>query len=89
MLGIPPRTLARRKSAGRFSSDESERIIRLGRVFDLAVDLFEGDTAAAVNWLKTPKRALAGNTPLSYARTDIGGREVERLIGQLEYGVFV
>ncbi len=56
---------------------------------DLAVALFEGDAAAAVNWLNTPKKALAGNTPFSYTRTEIGGREVERLIGQLEYGVFV
>ena len=36
-LGIPERTLARRRRDGRLSSDESERVLRLERLFSLAV----------------------------------------------------
>ena len=88
LVGIPPRTLARRKSKGKLSPDESERLLRLSRVFELAVDLFEGDNAAALRWLTAPRKALEGNTPLAYARTEVGAREVENLIGRMEHGVF-
>ena len=88
LVGIPPRTLARRKSAGKLSPDESERLLRLSTVFEMAVDMFEGDNAAALRWLTAPRKALEGNTPLAYARTEVGAREVENLIGRLEHGVF-
>src|SRR5258707_1079067 len=42
IMGIPPRTLARRKSSGRLTSDESEKLLRLSSVFEQAVELFEG-----------------------------------------------
>ena len=49
--------------------------------------LFEGDNAAALRWLTAPRKALEGKTPLAYARTELGAREVEDLIGRLEHGV--
>jgi putative toxin-antitoxin system antitoxin component (TIGR02293 family) len=85
---LPPRTLARRKSSGRLSSDESEKLLRLSAVFEQAVDLFEGDRAGALKWLTTPKKTLENETPLAYSRTELGAREVEELIGRLEHGVF-
>jgi|SRR5437016_10062001 len=87
ILGIPERTLARRKSSGKLTLDESERLLRLSTVFEKTVELFEGDVAAAVNWLNTPKRALQNHIPLEYSRTELGAREVEDLIGRLEHGV--
>jgi putative toxin-antitoxin system antitoxin component (TIGR02293 family) len=88
IIGIPERTLARRKASGRLSPDESERLLRISAVFEDAVDLFEGDVAAAVNWLTAPRRALGNQPPLNYSRTELGAREVENLIGRLEHGVF-
>ena len=88
LVGIPGRTLARRKAKGKFTPEESERLLRLGTVFELAVELFEGDNAAALRWLTAPRKALAGKTPLAYARTELGAREVENLIGQMQHGVF-
>src|SRR5207248_8796378 len=38
IVGIPPRTLARRKSSGRLTSDESEKLLRLSSVFEQAVE---------------------------------------------------
>jgi putative toxin-antitoxin system antitoxin component (TIGR02293 family) len=87
-IGIPERTLARRKVSRRLTPDESERLLRISAIFEDAVDLFEGDVAAAVNWLTTPRKALGDRTPLAYARTEPGAREVENLIGRLEHGIF-
>ncbi len=88
ILGIPERTLARRKVSRRLTPEESERLLRISAVFEDAVDLFEGDVAAAVNWLTTPRKALGDRPPLTYARTEPGAREVENLIGRLEHGIF-
>ena len=87
-IGIPERTLARRRVSRRLTPDESERLLRISAIFEDAVDLFEGDVAAAVNWLTTPRKALGDRAPLAYARTEPGAREVENLIGRLEHGIF-
>ena len=88
LVRIPPRTLTRRKAEGRLSPDESERLFRVARVVEKTVDLFEGDRAAAMQWLQSPQPALAGAKPLDFVHTEVGAREVEDLIGRLEHGVF-
>ena len=85
---IPPRTLIRRKSQGKLQPDESERLLRISTVFEKAVELFEGNAAAAMRWLQTPQPALGNETPFDFARTEIGAREVEDVIGRLEHGVY-
>jgi putative toxin-antitoxin system antitoxin component (TIGR02293 family) len=87
-IGIPERTLARRKASGKLTTEESERLLRIAGIFEDAVDLFEGDVPAAVKWLTTPRKTLGDRPPLSYARTEPGAREVENLIGRLEHGIF-
>lgn len=88
LLVIPSRTLARRKVARRLSVEESERMLRLAAIFEQALDLFEGNAKEALQWLRSPKKALDDETPLHYAITEVGAREVERLIGRIEHGVF-
>jgi putative toxin-antitoxin system antitoxin component (TIGR02293 family) len=88
ILAIPERTLARRKASGKLSWEESERLLRLSAVFDDALELFEGDADDATRWLTAPQKALGDQTPLAHSRTEIGAREVEDLVGRLEYGVF-
>jgi putative toxin-antitoxin system antitoxin component (TIGR02293 family) len=87
-IDIPRRTLTRRKREGRFLPDESDRLLRATRLFGRTLELFEGDRQAATDWLTTAQPALGGATPLDLARTDLGAREVERLIHRLEHGVF-
>jgi uncharacterized protein (DUF2384 family) len=41
-----------------------------------------------VVWLRSPNRALGGESPLALSKTEVGAREVENLIGRLEHGVF-
>ena len=88
IIGIPERTMARRKAAGRLAPEESERLLRISGIFEKALELFEGDLEAAVNWLTTPKKALGNEQPLFYSRTELGAREVENLLGRIEHGVF-
>ena len=87
VVNIAGRTMARRKKEGRLNTDESERLWRLGTLFDRAIEVL-GDLETARHWFKSPKKALGGQTPLAYADTEPGAREVEDLLGRLEYGVF-
>jgi putative toxin-antitoxin system antitoxin component (TIGR02293 family) len=88
LVRIPLRTLSRRRAAGRLKPDESERLLRISRIVDRAIALFEGDRDAAMQWLATPQPGLNAEKPLEFARSEIGAREVEDLIGRLEHGVF-
>jgi len=87
LVSIPDRTLARRKAAGRLEPEESDRLVRLARVFAQALALFEGNAEATRRWLATPLAVLGGGAPLRTATTDPGAREVEALIGRLEHGI--
>ena len=88
LLDIKFRTFVRRKEAGRLQSAESDRVLRASRLFARSKDLFDGDEQAARKWLMSPNRALGGAVPLEIAKTEVGAREVEKLIGRLEQGVF-
>ena len=86
-LGIPERTLARRKREGVLNSEESSKLLRLARVVSRANEVFD-DAAAAVDWLKSPNATLRGNAPLSLLDTDIGAESVFDTLGRIEHGVF-
>jgi len=86
-LDIPRRTLVRRKEHGRLDSHESERILRLARVFARAVVLL-GSVDKARSWLDQPNRAIGGAAPFDLLDTDVGAREVENVLGRIEHGVF-
>ena len=89
LVSIPPRTLTRRKQSGRLAPDESDRLLRASRVIGRAIELFDGDRESAKQWLARPQRALGGATPFQIASTEVGARAVERLVDQLELGIFV
>ena len=87
-LGIPQRTLTRRLSQeSRLTAAESDRTVRLARVYAHAVEMM-GDEEKAVEWLRTPNRALGGERPLDQLDTDIGARAVEDVLGRIAYGVY-
>jgi putative toxin-antitoxin system antitoxin component (TIGR02293 family) len=85
---IPARTLKHRRARREpLSLDESDKLARVVRIFDHAVAVFEKvDRARA--WLNAPKKRFDGRTPLEMLRTDTGGRLVEEMLGQIEYGMF-
>ena len=87
VIRVPKSTLAVRKKRGRFSFEESERLYRVQRLLRKAVDVF-GDLEMARKWLKEKAYGLGDMSPLDFAKTEIGAREVENLLGRLEHGVF-
>lgn len=86
-LGIPERTLARRKREGVLNSEESAKLLRLARVVGRANEVFES-AEAGIDWLKAPNASLGGRTPLSLLDTDIGAESVLDTLGRIEHGVF-
>jgi putative toxin-antitoxin system antitoxin component (TIGR02293 family) len=86
-LSISRSTLQRRKAAGRLSPDESDKVMRLSRLLEHATNVF-GDIEKARVWLKFPQRGLGGAVPLDYAETEVGAREVDNLLGRIDYDVY-
>lgn len=86
LIGLPVRTLNKRKHEGRFSEGESDDLVRVARVLGGAFAFFS-DEAAARAWLAAPETALDGETPLSLLDTEVGAQEVLGLLGRLEHGV--
>jgi putative toxin-antitoxin system antitoxin component (TIGR02293 family) len=88
LIHIPPRTYARRVAAkARLKVPEGERAVRLMRLYDRARQVF-GTHENTRGWLNSRVRALGGRTPLEFAQTEPGAREVENIIGRIEHGVF-
>lgn len=86
-LTISRSTLVRRRKSGRLDMQESDRLLRYARLYARAQTVLQDD-AAARDWLKQPARALDFVTPLTFAETETGAREVEALLGRIEHGVF-
>jgi len=87
IIRVPKSTLAIRKKRGRFSFEESERLYRVQHLIEKAVEVL-GDIEMARKWLKDEAYGLGDVSPLEYAKTEVGAREVERLLGRIEHGVF-
>ncbi len=85
VLSIPERTLQRRRQAGRLTSEESDRLLRVAHLVELALVVFENDTERAVRWLTAPKSLLGGESPLARADTEPGAREVEDMLYAIEF----
>jgi putative toxin-antitoxin system antitoxin component (TIGR02293 family) len=85
---IPARTLKHRKARREpLTSDESDKLVRLIRVYDQAVRVL-GEKKKALYWLSEPKKRFENRTPIQMLRTDLGGRMVEEMLGQIYYGMF-
>jgi len=87
-LGISLKTINRlRKDPGRhLSSQASDRLYRLARIYQLANDVLE-DTEAAREWLRSPQIGLDNRIPMDLVTSEAGSREVEALLMRIEYGV--
>lgn len=86
-LAISRSTLIRRRKSRRLDAQESDRLLRYARLYARA-EATLGDAEAAREWLKHPVRGLGYESPLHFAETEAGAREVENLLGRIEHGVF-
>ena len=87
VLGMSRATLHRRKIQGKIDKEESEKLVRYQRLLKKAEDVF-GDATRARGWLIHKQAGLGGEVPLDFAKSEIGAREVENLLGRMEYGVY-
>lgn len=88
LLGISKATFHRRKGeTGKLPPAVSDRVVRYARLLGQAFKVLE-DLDAARRWLTAPQFGLGGAVPLDYAKTELGAREVEDLLGRIEYGVY-
>ena len=88
VVGLSPTTMARRRTSGALTAEESDRLVRIARLVGMAHELMEGEGEAARRWLAEGHELLEGESPLERASTEAGGREVEQLIGRLRHGTF-
>jgi putative toxin-antitoxin system antitoxin component (TIGR02293 family) len=84
-LDLSARSLQRRRRSGRLARHESDRLYRLARILALANDSL-GDRQRAIRWLKHPNRALGGVAPVAAIDTELGARQIERILGRIAYG---
>ncbi len=87
LLGVAMRTLARRKTKRQLSPTESDRLYRVAFVTRLAEDVL-GSLDKARAWLHKKNRALGGSSPISILDTEIGERQVEDVLNQINYGIY-
>ena len=86
LVGLPAST-AKRKLANNENLDPyvTERLMQIGGVEKLAEDVF-GNRDRASEWLKTSNISLGNVAPLSLLGTEIGRREVSRILNAIAYG---
>jgi putative toxin-antitoxin system antitoxin component (TIGR02293 family) len=87
-LVIPKRTLARRRATNDpLTVEETDKAMRLKRIAVQAERVF-GEPAKAYRWLRKPKRALNGATPVAFLVSEEGARVVEGMLYRIEHGMF-
>jgi len=87
MLNVSDRSLQRYiKSGHRFSTPESEKLLRLAHLFNRGVSVFE-EAERFFGWLKHPSPVFKGETPLSMLDSIFGLEMVLDEIGRIEHGI--
>lgn len=74
-------------SSGKLSFADSDRAIRLARIFAQTIDVFK-ESAEAARWLQTPLPVFDGRTPFELLDTDAGSQSVETVLGRIAYGIY-
>jgi putative toxin-antitoxin system antitoxin component (TIGR02293 family) len=86
---IPARTLKHRRQRKQpLSLDESDRLARVARIYELAVKVY-GDRDDGRKWLSGKKQRFDGKTALSMLRTEVGEHAVREFLIQIDEGMFV
>lgn len=85
-LNLSLSTVNRRIKDGKLlDTVASERLSRLMQIALLARDLFESDELAA-RWLSTPNGALGDVNPFTLCDTELGARQIRRILRAIEWG---
>jgi len=86
---IPPRTLKhRRERKEPLNLEESDRLARVAKIYELAVKVY-GDRDDGRDFLLRRKRRFDEKTPLEIMRTEKGGEAVQEMLIQIAEGMVV
>jgi putative toxin-antitoxin system antitoxin component (TIGR02293 family) len=86
LLNASISTLKRRSREQKpLDSTASERLDRIAVVCLLAEGIFQSRDMATC-WMSKPNKALGGHKPVLLCGTDIGGKQVRRILQALEWG---
>ena len=86
-LGVTARTLQRRQTENVLTREESDRVVRLAKLYERTVKVL-GDPSEARAWLHHRNITLGSKTPLEVMDTVIGEARVHALLGRIEQGVY-
>lgn len=87
-LKLPKSTLKGRiRNKKPLARDETDRIYRVDRVMNRAIEVL-GDENAAKEWITRENRSLGGDVPLTLMDTEYGYELVLDTLSRIEYGVF-
>lgn len=94
-IGIPIKDLLRVADVSRrtfdrrdrFDPAESDRVLRIQRIAELALQTFHRDAEDARAWLTSAQIALGDEVPFELVATEPGSREVEDLLFRIQHSV--
>ena len=89
LLGVSAKTAQRwrLKANQRLTQPVGEKAVRLLQLRQQAIETFE-DEGDAVAWLNEENEAFGGRRPIDHAHTELGCRQVERLLTRIDEGIF-
>ena len=85
---IPSSTYYRRRKAGYLTSEESSKVERIARVYGLMLRVWDGEEDSARCFMQTKHRLLDNRSPFEASLSELGARQVEDILGRIEYGIF-
>lgn len=75
----------RRREQKNLDPVASERLDRIASICHLGEEVF-ADKEATATWMSKPNKALGGSAPILLCDTEIGARQVRRVLHALEWG---
>jgi putative toxin-antitoxin system antitoxin component (TIGR02293 family) len=87
-LKLNERTLRNRHAHQRLNRAESEKSLRVARVYAKAIDALGSDESAR-KWIVSPIKSLGNRQPIDFLETDVGTQEVLNVLNAIEWGVYL
>ena len=83
---MPPKAVSERRRKGGLTPEQSDRVIRVARIFAEALETF-GSREKALTWMRRACSVLGGKAPVDLLDTEEGARLVESLLGRIAHGL--
>ena len=89
ILGMSESTNLRRKHAKRLNTTESDKLLRVAKVYQVVLELFNGHNDSVARFLLDPHYYFQDQTPLSVMSTEVGTERLRIFALRLMHGVMV